>query len=266
MTKEEFYYLAGNKPEITLPTVYKLIIYSFDKDVKHYHKNCKTEEWYLTLSTVQNLYSSKESAENALISYINSSEDGWGQIHHALIQRILLDEKVNEGGTTQWWLYDSTGTEIDHSLCSDIVTDEMTVYDVFFGRKPNEIRFKPGDIVEYMDVDNQLHLTVLNDTPPTIEMMWQHYEDSVNKQEPNSVGKFNEPYFVGAMKDMYYFIQSNGFDPDAPVYCFFKPTLSVPEKAKKELTARYKRWKAHVDDAVSDKISWDELEKIVQGV
>lgn len=248
MTKEEFLTLAKHKPEITSPTVYKLIIYTYDKNAKSYRKNGKTGEWYLTLSTGANLYSSKESAESALLSYINSPEDLLGQIHHALIQRIYLDENVNGGGTVQWWLYDSVGIEIDHSVCSDIVTDVMSIHDVFLGRNTEEIRFKPGDIVEFLTCDNKVFLTILNDTPPTVERMWQSYEDAVKRCGPSKDGFYEEPYYICSIKDMYYYIQRDGFDPDAPVYCFFKPILTVPKKAKEELTARYERWKDSIND------------------
>ena len=259
MTKEEFYHLAINKPEITTPTVYKLIVYTFDKNFKHYRKNSKTGDWYLNLSTIENLYTSKESAETVLLSYIKSHEDRWCRIHHALIRRIYLDEPINGGGTVEWWLYDNTGIEVDHSVCSDIVTDEMNIHDVFFGRKPDEIRFRPGDIVEYIGLDNKVYLTILNDIPPSVVMMWQSYINVEKRCGPNQDDKFEEPYFICCMKDMYYYIQNDGFDPDAPVYCFFKPTLPIPQNARQELNNRFKRWKDKKDETVSCKISWGKL-------
>ena len=248
MNKEEFFHLAENKPEISHPTVYKLIVYTFKKDIHHYRYKSKTGVWSLNLSPIENLYSSKEKAEDALHNYINSPEELWGQIHSAIIKRIYLDEKINEGGTVQWWLYDNIGKEVNHSVCSDIVTDEMNIHDVFFGRKSDEIRFKPGDIVEYMGFDNKVYLTVLNDTPPSRERMWLSYLDTVKRYGPNQDGNFEEPYFIGSMRDMYYLIQSDGFDPDFPAYCFFKPTLPIPEKARQELIARYKRWDENGDE------------------
>lgn len=254
MTKEEFFHLAENKPEIWNPTIYKLIVYTFKKEVHHYRYKRKIGIWTLNLSSIENLYSTKEKAEDALHAYINSTDELWGKFHSAIIRRMYLDEKVNEEGTVQWWLYDNRGIEVDHSVCSDIVTDEMNPHDVFFGRKPDEIRFQPGDIVEYMGFDNKVYLTVLNDTPPSIEQMWLSYLDAIKRYGPNQYDKFEEPYFICCMKDMYYYIQNDGFDPDAPVYCFFKPTLPIPEKARQELNNRFKRWKDNVYDATSGKL------------
>ena len=103
MTREEFFHLATGKECIDYPSVYKLTVFTYDSMITHYHINEEIRQWYLPLSQMSNLYSSKEKAEEALHLYIKviASDES---VHSALIQRLCLDVPIMGGNITQWWL------------------------------------------------------------------------------------------------------------------------------------------------------------------
>ena len=263
MTKEEFYKLATSPKEIAGFAIYRLTIYIYRSESKKYKKNGRTGNWYLRLYHDSNLYSSKELATEALITHIKELSDS-ECMHSALIQKIWLDRPFEERNVMRWWLYDANGNEIDHSVCSDRIPENLTIHDVYFGRNPEEIRFKAGDIVEVL-YDDTVYLSVLNDVPATIEQMWEeHYKRCERRGEP-AKDVYDCDHFRDAMSDGYWYMQDNGIDIDEPTYRFMRPTFEPSPEAKEKLTSLYKRWKENVDDAVSGKITWEELTKIVKG-
>lgn len=266
MTKEEFYRLAKNKPEITDTSIYTLKIIEYDKDTKTYRKRPKSDEWEFKVRTVRNDYSSKESAEKALREYkLNEGESYRKNIHSAMISRYQIDIPVEDHGSLEWWLYDKDCNEIDRSVCSWEVKDDPELRDVYFGREPSQIRFQMGDIVEIQSGD-KIFLSVINGLPTTIDRMWEIYEERFKKSGPQLDELIMRGDFYDAMAGTYYYIQSNGFDPDTWPYLVFKPTFPVPEDIKKILKGRYNCWKSYIDSHSREEINEDELYSLIQGV
>lgn len=266
MTKEEFFSLAKNRPAITDPSIYTLKIVEYDKDIKAYRKKPKSDDWGFKTRSVYNYYSSKESAEKALRDYKqNEGESYRKNIHSAIISRIQIDIPVDDHGSLEWWLFDKDCNEIDHSVCAWEVKDEPALRDIYFGRESSQIRFQMGDIVEILSGD-KIFLSVINGLPITLDRMWEIYEDRFQKAGPQLDELIMRGDFYDAMAETYYYLQSNGFDPDTWPYLVFKPTFPVPHNIQQILKGRYNRWKAYIDTHSREEINWDELYSLIQGV
>ena len=243
MTKEQFYNLAATRQEINSPSICRLIVRTYDKEIKRYRKWRGKDDYYFDIATRSNLYSSKDKAESALSKVISEAEQFNHAVHSAIIERIPVDIHLEEGGQLEWWLYDCCGTEIDRSVCTWENGEELSLRDVYFGRTPEQIRFQKGDIVEVVQGD-KVFLVVLNGSPQTVEQMWKRYENMVAKRGLEEVGTYPEGYFESSVfSDTYFFLEKDGFDPDFFPYYFVKPTFKIPAKAEAELKERYTRWK-----------------------
>ena len=264
MTKEEFYNLANNRPKITGDSIYKLTVREHRKDVKGYEKDSETKDWYYPISLQINWYTSKQEAEKYLHDFIKGERKNHrNKIHSAVIERIPANITLEDGGQLEWWFYNSAGEEIDRSACAWEINKRLSLRNVYLGRKPEEIRFEMGDIVEIIQ-DDKAFLSVINGLPPTIEEMWELYVDGFKRNGKKVDEKIAAGEFSDAMKDIYFYIQSNGFDPDEDPYHIVKPIFEVPREAKDQLAGRYHRWKSYIDKHSYDEINWTELQKLVK--
>ena len=67
------------------------------------------------------------------------------------------------------WVYDDEGVLISETLCSEFEDPKTREKDEYFpGRRPDQCRFKPGDIVEYVFNDT-VTLGIVMECPPTPE-------------------------------------------------------------------------------------------------
>ena len=266
MTKEEFYKLATTRKPIKDDSIYKLTIRELDNNVLGFIKEKETDDWGYEISCEYNWYTTKEKATEYMIKYIHEKDSRYRKrIHSALIERIPANIPVEDGGQLEWWFYDQCGKEIDRSVCTWELKDEPSPASIYYGRKLQEIRFQMEEIVEIIS-DNKIFLSVINGLPNTIEEMWKLFEEREKKLKKNMIPNSNALSLYDAMADMYFYIQSNGFDPDTSPYCILKPTFLVPEKAEHILTSRYNCWKSYIDSHTRDKINWDELYKMIQGI
>lgn len=259
MTKEEYFRIAENKPEITDESIYQLTIRVYLSDTEGYKENLDKQEWSYRIYEFSRYYSSKEKAEESYREYILNEK----YIHSAIIERLGINLHVDEGFQLAWWVYDRFGKEIDKSFCTSLDKDEPTVHDVYFGRKPDDIPYEMGEIVEIIKGD-EVYLEVLNGIPPTIEEMWEWHDERIKKWGEPARNKFSSTYFAEPMVEQYFYLRKDGFDPDLPPYYIMKPVFPIPEKAQKILSDRYNRWKSYMDSHSYKDINWDELYRIVR--
>ena len=266
MTKEEFYKLAERDFEIPEKSIYCLEIREFRSDIRAYRKMPNKNEWYFSTFTTERYFSNYDSAVESLRKYIAEEKQS---IHSALLQRLRIDTDINNYTLLEWWLFDAEGNQVDRSHCSSCLCDDPNRPEgVFFGCKPEDIRFKEGDIVEVRYFNDKIWLGIINGIPTTIEEEWQHYCRKVKNWGPLNEdihGKFGNGYFADAIYERYFILGFDGFDPDVSPSQVYKPTFEVPQKAKDILLPAYERWKANVDDVVAGKITWSELGAIVRG-
>lgn len=259
MTKEEFYNLAKKRAEIIDESVYKLTVRYYREKKGIYNQTHGKEEWFYKLCRLSRIYTTKDRAEKAMKQFLTCSKRN----HSALIERLALDGPIGMGSLLEWWLYDKDGEMIDYSVCSYRFEDNPSIQDIYMGRTPEMIRFKPGDIVEVIN-DCRVHLEVLNGVPPTIEEMWQKYDSAVKKIGMPRTGDYSPEYFSDYMAESYFYLSQSGFDPDVPSYMVMKPTFPVPEKAKEILTTRFNTWQSYMDSHSHEEINWEELYALIR--
>lgn len=84
-------------------------------------------------------------------------------IHSFRVEERPLDSLTK--GCFSVRIYDKEGVKIDETLCSSIIEDKQS----YPGRTPEQIRFKPGDIVEFLYKD-EINLGFVVSCPPTVEL------------------------------------------------------------------------------------------------
>lgn len=242
MTKEEFYYLAEHKPLLIEDSVFQLTVRYYLDETREYHAKDTEEEWSYPIFSFSKFFSSKNKAWVSYKEYLKNEKC----IHSAIIERLALNTPVNEGNQLAWWAYNNKGVEINKSVCTSLFKEEPSIQDVYFGRKPDEIPFSIGEIVEIIR-DGRVYLEILNGIPLTIDECWLKYEVMVKLKGHVKPGDFGSPYFCDSMADQYYYLQKNGFDPDVAPYLISKPIFPVPEKSKELLDIRFNHWKSLVN-------------------
>lgn len=110
------------------------------------------------------------SLENARESVDKMMEDGAREdLCYFTITQVELGDSLNHELAV--WLFDRNNQLLDYSVGGR-----------YFGRTPERIRFKKGDIVEVITdqrVDSYISLGVIVDTPPTVEDCWQLFNESI---------------------------------------------------------------------------------------
>lgn len=84
-------------------------------------------------------------------------------IHSFRVEERPLDTLTK--GCYSVRIYDKEGVKLDETLCSSIIEDKQS----YPGRTPEQIRFKPGDIVEFLYKD-EINLGFVVSCPPTVEL------------------------------------------------------------------------------------------------
>ena len=250
MTKEKFYKLAVTPNVFDKESIFRLVLYHLPGDEKGYVKVEGRNEWEYHLYETDYLFTSREKAEKALTHFIKDNE-----IHSAIIFQELINVSIGDGGWLAWWMYDNLGEMISNSVCTGFLKDTyggelLEKENVYFGREPEKIRFKLGDIVEVF-YEDKAFLAVLNGVPATIEEMWELYERNKKIDGCLEVYEFENDYFGDVFSDAYFYIEENGFDRDVAPYMVSKPFFPVPEDEEKIWKARFHRWKANVGKYVS---------------
>ena len=243
MTKEEFYHLALNKPEIIAKSIYKLTIREFRNDINGYHKSTSKQEWSYSIYESEWIFSSKEEAEKAMLNYIEYRKKA--QFHSFMIDRITIDTNIEDTEHLEWWNYDSKRNMLMGSKSTSSIPefDKLTIDNIFLGRPEDSYPFKMGEIVEVINED-RVSLEILNGLPSTIDDCWERYYQRTKNFGPRQEGPFYHcDYFADCMADQFFYIQENDFDPDVAPYQIMKPRFPIPEQAKEILYARYEKWK-----------------------
>lgn len=262
--KKEFYRLAENPPQADMPSIFTLKVWEYRDDRAYYRYAPKSHTWSFSVYNYSSAYSSFEKAFDAMRRFI-AKDGAFNEIHHFEITRKPIDVALGKDIHIGWWLYDARGNELTKSICSCFTHDESLGLPMAnFGRKPEELRFKVGEIVEVL-AEDRCWLGVVNDLPLFVDDAYRRYERSILKYECLPEEGYDSDYFYDEMSDFQFVITPwNGSDEQYSQATLFKPTFPISEKAKTQLTGMFERWKANVDRAVSSEISWKQLAEIVK--
>lgn len=247
LSREEFFWLAEHRPELTMPSIY-VLQFTFRWNNHCYRKPRKYEgDWMFRISRgSRSYYSSLETAEKALHDYIRD-EDRVTNIHSAIIKRMPVDVSYRDG-ELEWWLYDHKGNLVDRSLSSPYDYEEKGYFSgKFMGRDEKNTRFKRGEIVEMLSGDTA-RLVIVSDSPISVEQAWEQYAKLKEKRGTDFSSYQRWLYIHSYMADYYYVMDPAGNDIDWSTQSLIAPTLPVPYEARKRLRETLNRWLLSVND------------------
>ena len=123
---------------------------------------------------------------------------------------------------------------------------------MFFGRKPEEIRFKPGDIVEVFGYpgndywsDNVVCLAIVVKVPPTKEEMSRKLENYLSTHSDYDVSDHSLGYLFGNHLDTSEVIPYDFGDIDySPTIATMNPSLPISARRKNLLIDQYEKYLA----------------------
>ena len=247
LSREEFFWLAEHRPELTMPSIY-VLQFTFRGDNRCYRKPRKYEgDWLIHISRGGRSYhSSLEAAEKAMHDYIRD-EKRVSAIHSATIKRMPVDVSYGDG-ELEWWLYDHEGNLVDRSLSSPYDYEEKGYFSgKFMGRNEKNTRFKRGDIIEMLTGDTAT-LMIVSDPPISVEQAWEQYAKLKEKGGADFSSYQRWAYIPSYMSDCYFVMDPEGSNFDWPTDSLIAPTLPVPDEARKRLREALSRWLLSVNE------------------
>lgn len=132
---------------MSLKTIFKTELIAMERK----RRKCKDDYPRFDLTTEWSaLYPSLQQAEATLPNLIKDfKEQGWYELHSCRITEIPLDKLlVSDSDNYSERVYDENGVKLDERLFPTenfMSCDEST----YKGRKPEEIRFAPGDVAQW---------------------------------------------------------------------------------------------------------------------
>lgn len=177
-------------------------------------------------------YTSKESAE-AMIR-----ESGWEiDIYCFIIEACPFGREVKDKAYRRW-IYDSEGTFISETLCSELKDTKTHEPDELYpGRKKDQCRFKVGDIVEVM-LNNTVTLEIIYMLPPTPERIEEIGKKCAENGITNIAAEdYMEDTYItlGGEVNLRKYSQFDACHNHAYVTNVFPPSQPVPRELKKKL-------------------------------
>ena len=220
------------------------------------------EIYFKTLDEVEG-YMQKQGDFYRKIHEMHPVDDNYIDLYAYVVIEIPLSEEVNVEVLNQYlslrtYLPDGTlwgKNEYGNYMPNLAIGDEYNYWghrNLFWGRKPEEIRFSPGDIVEVLGCpgndfwgNESVDLAIVVKTPPTIaeveEMRKRYFEKhsgfdlcdhALSIEFDDSLDTYEViPYALGDIDH-------------APTICVFNPIKQVSSKRKNTLMEMYKKYHA----------------------
>ncbi len=229
MTFEEFKELALNPPRYQGGTICRLDVY------------CYADEWGDMSDEAElhhgfrGYYSSWAEADGCLMRvYETLAKEGF-RIYCAIITELPTYVNMPFDRPVSVQVYDEGANLIERTLCSQLWMIDNQPTEIFRGRTESQLRFKPGDIVEILELWAESPATIktaiITATPPSVERCWELKH------------KFPDGIYTGFEDDEYEFITWNPQKANIfsihPIY-LFKPHFPISEQRRKELNEWFK--------------------------
>ena len=175
------------------------------------------------------LASSLEKAEEYMRDYIQEPNLMEGA-YAFFIREVPLDVPAEGGDCLSECVYDIHGQLLDRSNCSSV----PSMPGVFEGRSPEQIRFKPGDIVEVLDC-GEVHLAFVGSVPPSCEEA-----EAFNHDASIQMDHFDDSYMV---------FNGPGFTHHMHIDALrvFPPRFKIPQYLMKQIDHARRVWSRRLD-------------------
>ena len=181
-------------------------------------------------------FQTKEGAEEAMHAYIKHEKEcceKWDENYYAdclgyYIDEVLVHNKYSE-------FYENERPQRCFSYTADGELNDCAALDEFGwfkGRKTKDIRFKEGDIVEFVGFDYS-ELAIVSAPPPSKE---------IYNQIAKRAKKIKKSFFMDESDDCYMVYTLGEGDTHEHCLCYnvFRPTRPVPEKIAEKLKSKLK--------------------------
>lgn len=242
MTFEEFKKLALNPPFTQEPSVYRMDIFRI---VKPYAE----DDYYSKYGVRKSESFMFPSIEEAIhdIESKEISKNNENPIHSIRIYELPFGKNVNHTCCKREWVFDSDGTLKEQSVCSLLTEDLDTPEGHFWGRPKDSIRFKPGDIVEVLDMDNmEVRLAIVLSLPNDIESCWEEYLKVIESCKREGIGEENadDNYWLYACDDCYCIVYDSASEygtSSSYTTNVFAPRFHITANLKNRLYDYYKK-------------------------
>lgn len=179
------------------------------------------------------LFQTKEGAKEAMLAYIKQEKDHydkWGGDYYTdclgyYINEVLVHNRYSD-------FYEGERPQRRYSYTADGKLNDCTALDEFGrykGRKTKDIRFKKGDIVEFISFDHS-ELGIVSAPPPSKEV-YKRLEKRAKELYPNN------PFFMDESDDCFLIYTLGEGDTHQHIVCYkvFHPSKPVPNQIARKL-------------------------------
>lgn len=247
----------------TPPSIFKVTTYEYQypslKKVKYpcFKLRKTTSSFHLSL------HEAETQVKNAVRSVEDASEMVVLDTYAFVITEIPLGMDVSTevfGQSLSEWVYAADGTLLGMREYSNFIPSSCSLpeeYNLwarlcsFKGRKPDEIRFKPGDIVEIFGFpgndywnDGEVNLAVVVKCPPTEEEMAATFSQHLEKYGADDVIE-NRLWLLNNLCEDTYEVLSlacDGID-HSPTFATFSPSIKVSSRLRNRLQHLYEQYR-----------------------
>ena len=241
----QYHYTRHNKLKLRYPT---FRVYGSDEI---YFKNLEEVEKYM--QDRGDFYNS--------VRKMHPVDDSYIDLYAFVVIEIPFGEEVNVDVLDQYLsfrIYLPDGTlwgknDYGHFMSKHAIGDEYNYWgrrNLFWGRKPEEIKFKPGDVVEILGCpgndfwgNESVDLAIVVKTPSTVaeveEMRKQYFATHSGFDLCDHALSFEFDDRLDTYEVIPYAL--GGID-HAPTICVFEPTKQVSLRRKKALMEMYKKY------------------------
>lgn len=216
--------------------------------------------YFRTLEDVENYMQERGGFYNSVLK-MHPIDGNYIDLYAYVVIEIPLREEINvdvldQNLSLRIYLPDGTlwgKNDYGSFMSKDAIGDEYNYWgrrNQFWGRRPEEIRFKPGDIVEILGCPGNFYwgnetvdLAVVVKTPPTIteveEIRKQYFETHSGVDLSDHSLSIEFDFSLDTYEVIPYAL--GGID-HAPTICVFNPTKQVSSRRRNTLMEMYKKY------------------------
>ncbi len=256
MTFEEYKKLAQHPPRKEQETIFVLS----SKRIDELPERCRQHyPEYDLLPAYEMAYCHTLEAAEAIMKEDVALHDGQEdfEVFCYEIRERGVNRKLYACTVVSHRIYDGRGCLLDETRCaSGDTTPEDYIYSLYRGRTEEQMRFKPGDIVEFVAHGGKVALGFVISQPPTVEECWRaeqrmreyygRYSDADTERPHNLVPDEETPPYCGPddSEDCYIVLTNSNYISHHHVHitCIFAPHFPIPPYMRKKLETAYRRF------------------------
>lgn len=246
-----------------IESIFKVIIFKHrycNKRLLHYPKfKLSGDErlYFKNIDEVERYIKEQAQLDEKINSQISLENDLTGVYAYVVIE-VPLAMEINDDVLCQYLslrIYLRDGSLWGRNNYANFIphhgNSQLTMFwrakNVFGGRKPEEIKYKPGDIVEILGCpgndywsNNRVDLAIVVGTPETVDQVAERKTKFIATHDGFDISEVGLAYEFNAHHDTYEVIPYGcDFVDHAPTICVFNLTRSISSRRRKALQAQY---------------------------